>query len=173
VQAILSELPPFVEPVALFVYQTWQQAQPVLAGLERIRTVQWYGPAPDIEQLGGYALIPAFAVSEREHLEEITRYLDGCRCQGRLPAAVLVDARVKGMLGGTGKTAPWHLLAEFHPGVPVVLAGGLTSKNVGEAIRIVRPYAVDVASGVEAAPGRKDPEKMRRFIAAVRDAASR
>jgi phosphoribosylanthranilate isomerase len=53
------------------------------------------------------------------------------------------------------------------------LAGGLTHKNVGEAIRVVRPYAVDVASGVESVPGRKDPEKLRRFIASVRNAALR
>ena len=69
-----------------------------------------------------------------------------------------------GQFGGTGHTAPWQELAGFDPGVPLILAGGLTADNVAEAIRIVKPYAVDVASGVEAAPGRKDIEKMRRFI---------
>jgi phosphoribosylanthranilate isomerase len=74
------------------------------------------------------------------------------------------------MHGGTGQTAPWHLLANFDPGVPVILAGGLTPDNVAEAIRIVRPYAVDVASGVESSPGRKDPDKLRRFIENARPA---
>jgi len=74
------------------------------------------------------------------------------------------------MHGGTGQTAPWHLLAEFKPGVPLILAGGLTPENVAEAIRIVRPWGVDVASGVESAPGRKDPEKLRRFIENARAA---
>jgi phosphoribosylanthranilate isomerase len=87
---------------------------------------------------------------------------------GVTPAAILVDAHVPGQFGGTGKTAPWHLLADFKPNVPLILAGGLTPENVAEAIRIVRPYAVDVTSGVEASPGKKDADKTRRFINAVR-----
>jgi phosphoribosylanthranilate isomerase len=82
-----------------------------------------------------------------------------------------VDARVAGEYGGTGRQAPWALLADFHPPVPLILAGGLTPENVGEAIRIVRPYAVDVASGVESSPGRKDEDKMRRFIDNARQAS--
>src|SRR5439155_21130983 len=85
-------------------------------------------------------------------------------------SAVLIDADVPGQFGGTGRTAPWELLAGFDPGVPVILAGGLTAENVAEAVRVVRPYGVDVASGVESSPGRKDAEKMRRFVAAVRAA---
>jgi phosphoribosylanthranilate isomerase len=90
-----------------------------------------------------------------------------------LPAAILVDAHVPGQFGGTGKTAPWELLADFKPEVPLILAGGLTPENVAEAVRIVRPYAVDVASGVEKSPGIKDPEKMKRFIENAREAAAR
>jgi phosphoribosylanthranilate isomerase len=87
-----------------------------------------------------------------------------------LPHAVLLDGHARGQYGGTGNTAPWRLLADFDAGVPVILAGGLTAENVADAIRIVRPYAVDVASGVESAPGVKDGEKMRRFIGAARNA---
>ncbi len=116
-------------------------------------------------------VIPAFPVRDAQSLVRIVRYLKTMReLHYRLPPAVLVDAHVPGMHGGTGQTAPWQLLAGFDPGVPVILAGGLTPDNVAEAIRIVRPYAVDVASGVEIAPGRKDPEKLRRFIENARSA---
>jgi phosphoribosylanthranilate isomerase len=86
---------------------------------------------------------------------------------------VLVDAHVHDQPGGTGQTAPWALLADFRVEVPLYLAGGLTPENVGEAIRIVRPDAVDVASGVESRPGCKDPERMRRFVESAREAAAR
>jgi phosphoribosylanthranilate isomerase len=105
-------------------------------------------------------------------LEKINRYLALAGEIGQMPAAVLVDGYAAGLRGGTGRTAPWHLLSDFRPGVPLILAGGLTPDNVAEAVRIVRPYAVDVASGVESVPGRKDPQKMKRFIAAVQEAAA-
>ena len=86
---------------------------------------------------------------------------------------MLLDAHVPGEYGGTGQPAPWNLLADFRPGVPLILAGGLTPDNVGDAVRIVRPYGVDVASGIEDSPGRKNLEKMRRFIGYAREAAAR
>ena len=118
-------------------------------------------------------MITAFGVKDRASLSEVNRYLDTARSGGRAPSAVLVDAQVPGQYGGTGQVAPWHLLAEFRPPEPVILAGGLTPDNVAEAIRLVRPYAVDVAGGGESAPGRKDPEKMRRFIGNAHEAAAR
>jgi len=143
--------------------------------------------------------IPAFYVSEKEDLLEISRFLKECQRQriespgerpsdlvawmnkprqkpknpDFFPEAILVDARVPGQFGGTGKTAPWELLADFQPDVPLILAGGLTPENVAEAVRIVRPYGVDVASGVEKSPGRKDPDKMKGFIENAREAAER
>ena len=80
----------------------------------------------------------------------------------------LVDAFVPGAYGGTGELADWAAAAELAKARTVMLAGGLTPENVADAIRAVRPVGVDVASGVEAAPGRKDPDTLRRFIAAVR-----
>jgi phosphoribosylanthranilate isomerase len=71
-------------------------------------------------------------------------------------------------MGGTGHAAPWELLAGFDPGVPLILAGGLTAENVASAIAIVRPWGVDVASGVESSPGKKDRDKVLRFVKAVR-----
>ena len=64
------------------------------------------------------------------------------------------------------------MLAEFRPAIPIILAGGLTPENVGEAIRVVRPYGVDVASGVEGTVGHKDPEKVRRFLGNARELAA-
>ena len=79
----------------------------------------------------------------------------------------LLDAYVEGMPGGTGETFAWELAGEHRGRVPVILSGGLTADNVGDAIATVRPYAVDVASGTESAPGIKDPDKLRAFAAAV------
>lgn len=92
---------------------------------------------------------------------------------GQAADAVLVDATVSGQYGGTGHTVDWSQLINFEEAIgkmPLILAGGLTPENVAEAIRIVRPQAVDVASGVESAPGKKDPAKMRDFVAAAREA---
>jgi phosphoribosylanthranilate isomerase len=92
---------------------------------------------------------------------------------GFAPAAILVDAAAAGQFGGTGHTVDWRQLENCQTwlkNVPLILAGGLTPANVAEAIRIVRPQAVDVASGVESAPGKKDTAKMRDFVAAARAA---
>jgi phosphoribosylanthranilate isomerase len=84
--------------------------------------------------------------------------------------AFLLDANAPGRYGGTGHTANWDAARPLAARFPLLLAGGLTPANVADAIRAVQPWGVDVASGVEAAPGRKDTEKMRAFVAAVRAA---
>jgi phosphoribosylanthranilate isomerase len=170
---ILRELPPFVEAVGLFVNQPLRSAFEFLHPLGRVRTIQWHGDQRELSDCFPYHLIPAFPVRDAGSLLAIMRYLDTCRGLDRLPAAVLVDAHVPGQHGGTGQTAPWDLLASFQPGVPVILAGGLTPDNVAEAVRVVRPYAVDVASGVEHSPGHKDPDKVRRFIDRAKEAAAK
>ena len=104
---------------------------------------------------------------------EIARDLSACQQKGAFPTAVLVDAFSPGRYGGTGETVSWVGLADharWMGDVPLILAGGLTPENVAEAIRIVRPAAVDVASGVEASPGKKDPSKVRDFVAAAKAA---
>jgi phosphoribosylanthranilate isomerase len=170
---ILRELPVFIQPVAVFVNLRLQQAVQFVGRLAGLRTVQLHGDEHDIGSASGYRFIHAFQVEKQDDLVGITDYLDRCRPESALPAAILVDSRVVGQYGGTGRQAPWDLLAGFRLSVPLILAGGLTPENVAEAIRIVRPYAVDVASGVESAPGRKDEEKMRCFIANAREAADR
>lgn len=163
---LLAEWPPFVEAVGVFVSRPAAEARHWLAGLGPISTIQMHAGQPErVPQ--PYRLIPAFAVRTRDDLANIEAHIAQAR-----PAAVLVDGHAPGLHGGTGQTAPWELLADWRPGVPVILAGGLTPDNVAEAVRRVRPYAVDVASGVELSPGVKCPDKVRAFIEAARGAAA-
>jgi phosphoribosylanthranilate isomerase len=106
-------------------------------------------------------------------ISAIGRDLESCRRANRTPDAVLIDAAAPGQYGGTGTTVSWNGLADYRRwlhNVPLILAGGLTPENVAEAIRTVRPHGVDVASGVESSPGKKDPAKVRDFVAAAREA---
>jgi phosphoribosylanthranilate isomerase len=82
----------------------------------------------------------------------------------------LLDSRVPGRPGGTGETFEWELARSHRGSAPVILSGGLNADNVADAIAVVRPFAVDVASGVERSPGRKDPLKLEAFAAAVQQA---
>jgi phosphoribosylanthranilate isomerase len=86
--------------------------------------------------------------------------------------AFLIDASVRGLYGGSGVVADWDGAVEFARKFPLLLAGGLTPENVTEAIRYVRPWGVDVASGVESAPGKKDPGRMKAFVQAARSATT-
>jgi len=118
------------------------------------------------------ACVKAFRLGS-DGLDPLAEYLERSRQLECVPDMVLVDAAQGGQYGGTGRIADWsqaarYPLAPWHP--PLVLAGGLTAENVAEAIQAVRPYAVDTASGVESSPGRKDPELVKRFVAAARAA---
>ncbi|HYT92520.1 MAG TPA: phosphoribosylanthranilate isomerase [Gemmataceae bacterium] len=172
-EVIVRVLPPFVEPVALFVNEPLETAFAAARQLGRVRTVQWHGEQPEVCTDPNFRFIPAFQVRDADDLARVRHYLALCEQVGHPPAAVLIDGQVSGRYGGTGQLAPWKLLAEFRPEVPLILAGGLTPENVAEAVRLVRPYGVDVASGVEETPRRKDPEKILRFIDAAREAAAR
>jgi phosphoribosylanthranilate isomerase len=165
-QPIIRALPPLMTAVGVFVAIPMRQCCAVAYQLG-LRAVQWYGDSFP------FGLISSFRVKDRKSLSEIKTYLEMCRSFGSLPSAILVDAYVDGVMGGTGHKAPWDLLAEFKPGVPMILAGGLTPENVADAIRIVMPAAIDVASGVESRPGRKDPYKVQAFIDNARNAAAR
>ncbi len=120
---------------------------------------------------GGWKVIPAFGVGRQADLDEMVIEILLWQCH--VITAILIDAKVSGQHGGTGQPVPWHLLADWQMPYPLILAGGLKPDNVAEAIRIVRPYGVDVASGVESAPGVKDAEKMKRFIGNAREAAAK
>lgn len=174
-QEILSPLPPAVEAVGVFVNRTLAEIGETVRPLSRIATLQWHGDKSRREprMARPFRLIQAFAVRDDCGLREVTDFLEVCREMNQLPDAVLLDAQAPGLYGGTGTTAPWHLLADFRPGVSLILAGGLTPDNVAEAIQIVKPDGVDVASGVERGPGVKDVEKLRRFLGNAREAAAR
>ncbi|MCS6864219.1 MAG: phosphoribosylanthranilate isomerase [Gemmataceae bacterium] len=164
--AIIRELPPFTATVGVFVRTPVRQVC-ALAYQLGLRAVQTYDSLP-AEDTFPFAHIPAFRVRDSADLEAIRHFVAHAAEANRRPAAILVDSRVEGQYGGTGHKAPWELLRGFAVGVPLILAGGLTPENVAEAIAIVRPWGVDVASGVEQAPGIKDRALVTRFIANVR-----
>lgn len=168
-QPVLRALPPLMAGVGVFVGLPFRQVT-ALAYQLGLRGIQYHGENRELADAFPFHLIAAFRVRDRTSLHTIETYLEMCRSFGQLPSAILVDSYVEGAYGGTGVTAPWDVLADFRPGVPIILAGGLTPENVGEAIRRVRPDAVDVAGGVEAEPGIKDHDKIRRFVDAVRTA---
>ncbi|MCA9021538.1 MAG: phosphoribosylanthranilate isomerase [Planctomycetaceae bacterium] len=111
-------------------------------------------------------LIRAFRVRETD-LSSITAYLSECDRCGKRPDYLLIDAYSPEAFGGTGKVAPWAVIQnhyQFDTWPPLILAGGLTAKNVAEAIQAVQPYGVDTASGVETAPGIKNKELVASFV---------
>lgn len=116
---------------------------------------------------------PLIIRAHRGSPDSLATYLLQCNAAGGLPHAILLDAHAPGAYGGTGQTLDWASIPaqrEKLLGLPLILAGGLTPDNVAEAIRLARPDAVDVASGVESSPGKKDPAKVRDFIAAAKSA---
>jgi len=128
-------------------------------------TVQVHGEfeAEEAEKLreGGLRVVRAIQVGSRHDLKPVGSY----------PAdAFLLDTKAEGVHGGTGKTFDWSLAREARERARIVLAGGLGPDNVAEAIREVRPWAVDASSRLEASPGVKDPALVKRFIEAVREA---
>jgi len=169
---IVRAIPPFMSSVGVFVDTPMRQMAAIAYQLG-LRGIQHHGKNHPIEDSFPFSHIVAFRVRDRDSLAEIEDYLKRCHAAGHLPGAILIDAFVEGLEGGTGQTAPWELLADFQPGVPMILAGGLTPENVAEAIHVVRPNAIDVASGVESSPGKKDPAKVLEFVERAREAAAR
>jgi phosphoribosylanthranilate isomerase len=164
---LVRALPPFASVVGVFVGTPLRQVCAIAYQLG-LRGVQTYEDDPPAEDTFPFAHVPAFRVKDAAALDRVRRFVEVATRLGRRPSAVLIDSHVEGQMGGTGHAAPWELLRGFDPGAPVILAGGLTPENVAEAVALVRPWGVDVASGVEGAPGRKDPDKVARFIRAAR-----
>lgn len=147
--------------VGVFVNQEIELVQKITRILA-LDAVQLHGEeAPEyVHKLGASFVIKALRVGSGFAVSAASDY----QC-----AAILLDSWSATSPGGTGETLPWPVAAALRPHVRrLMLAGGLTGENVGEAIQIVQPFAVDVCSGVEDWPGRKDRAKLRRFVEAVR-----
>lgn len=161
-QAIIAKLPPFVTVVGLFVNEDPLNVRAIAdhCGLD---IIQYHGDeSPDIVNMAPRRSIRALRVKENETLNSIDNY----------PACgLLLDAWVSGTFGGTGVRCNWEIAAEIANKRAVILAGGLTPENVAQAIKTVHPYGVDVSSGVEEIPGRKDRKKVADFIRAAQIAA--
>jgi phosphoribosylanthranilate isomerase len=160
---IVRQLPPFLTAVGVFADETDDMHVAAVACEASVSAVQLHGPRfpQSFRALESFRLIRAVAVREGFKLEELS---------GVEASAFLLDTFDPALPGGTGKTFDWGLAREAKRYGPIILAGGLTPENVGQAIREVRPFAVDVASGVESAPGIKDPAKLRAFFEAVAEA---
>jgi len=161
-QIILS-LPPLVTPVGVFV----NEEQAIVRNLMDdcgLAFAQLHGneSAPFCQELGR-PVIKALRVKDRSTFLALAEFRGRAGVRG-----FILDAFSDHAYGGTGQVIDWQLAAEVANAANIFLAGGLTSDNVENAIRAVQPYGVDVSSGVERAPGKKDHEKVRAFIRAVR-----
>jgi phosphoribosylanthranilate isomerase len=158
---IIRQLPPFVAKVGVFVNAAEENVRRAI-GESGIDTLQFHGDETP-EFCRGFLPLKIYKAFRMENLESLLA-LPGYRTD-----AWLLDSFVEGKRGGTGAQFNWDLAVESKKfGRPIILAGGLTPENVAEAVRKVQPFAVDVSSGVESAPGKKDHAKVRRFIAAAK-----
>jgi phosphoribosylanthranilate isomerase len=157
---IIDQLPPFVMSVGVFVDEEAAVVQDwaAQAGLDWI---QVHGQeSPDYCRSLGRRVIKGFRIKDESFLRDLEPF------QGAVQA-FLLDTYKKGQVGGTGETFDWRLAREAKRYGQIILAGGLTPDNVAQAIKVAQSQAVDTASGTEAAPGKKDPEKLRAFFSAV------
>jgi len=154
-QLIVRALPPFVQAVGLFVNVEVDVVN-ATADLCRLDIVQLHGDeSPEFCGLVARRVIKAFRVKDATSLDSMRNYR---------VAGYLLDAWSPKDYGGTGTTFNWEVAKIAEKFGPIILAGGLTPHNVRNAVKAVAPYGVDVSSGVESAPGKKDPEKVREFI---------
>lgn len=164
--ALTRDLPPFIARVGVCL----QPLQISPAQTEDLTTIQFYEGDGAVAAQTARELVRVFRLTDISSIDQIDSYLRLGRA-----SALHLDTYHAEKLGGSGETFNWELAVEVKRrfGLPIILAGGLTADNVEEAILRVRPYAVDVSSGVEAAPGRKDHTELRRFARAVRRADAR
>ena len=159
VEGISPFLPPFVSLVGVFVDQPVEEVKDIMSRC-RLDLAQLHGDESPAECMAiGRRVIKAFQVSEPEDLAAIAAY------QG-LVSAMLLDTKIADLKGGTGQTFDWGLaISAKENDIPLILAGGINSDNIKKAVKMVNPYALDISSGVESEPGKKDYNKMQDIIA--------
>jgi phosphoribosylanthranilate isomerase len=167
VKSIVASLPPFILPVGVFVNEELKVVRDIMDSCG-LALAQLHGneSAGYCETLGR-PVIKAIGLKDRASLLALAEYKGRAQVRG-----FLLDAFAPDTYGGTGRATDWTIAAELAKSLTVILAGGLTPDNVASAVAAVKPYAVDVSSGVEAAPGRKDPEKIRAFVRAAKLASA-
>jgi phosphoribosylanthranilate isomerase len=159
---IISQLPPFVMPVAIFVNEREEKIRDIQF-TTGIKVLQFHGDErPDFCDRFATRVIKAFQVKDKESIKHMAHYH---------VSALLLDSYKEGVRGGTGTTFDWHLAVVAKTFGRIILAGGLTPENVTEAVKLVQPYGVDVAGGVEKGKGIKDHAKIKKFITEVRRAS--
>ncbi|MBM2846513.1 MAG: trpF [Bacteroidetes bacterium] len=156
---IIRELPPFVTPVGVFVNHRREEVLRMVKE-SGVRALQFHGEESP-EDIAGYLLpvYKAFRISDGFQPSTLSAYPTN---------AYLLDTLVNGRYAWTGKPFNWEIAAEAARYGRIILSGGLTPENVREAVRVARPYAVDVSSGVEVSPGKKDSRKIRQLFAALK-----
>ena len=159
-QTLTRSVPAFVTRVGLFVNEEAETVQRIFE-IARLNLIQYHGEeSPEFCDAVGIPYIKAFRMRKGMDLRtEMDRYPNA--------SGFLLDAYVKGQPGGTGEGFDWELIPQSH--APIILAGGLTPDNAKDAIDQVAPWALDVSGGIETKPGRKDPDKMARFMNACRN----
>ena len=159
---IVEQLPPYIVKVGVFVDAAEEEVLRAIAACS-LNVLQFHGNEPPQYCLQfGLMSVKAFRIKGAASLQDLERYPTD---------AWLLDSYVADKAGGTGERFNWDLACQAKAlGKPIFLAGGLTPENVAEAVRQVQPYAVDVSSGVEASPGKKDLGKVRAFIEAAKQA---
>lgn len=165
-RSIINKIGRGVTTVGIFVHGSIDDicaiAQDSMVDVVQLHGDETSEQAERVSTLSGLNVIKAFRLSENVDTSRIAEYaVEG----------ILLDGFSSRAYGGTGEIADWARAAKIAAARPnIYLAGGLTPANVAEAIRIVRPFAVDVASGVESSPGKKDPQKVEAFIRAAKEA---
>jgi phosphoribosylanthranilate isomerase len=163
---LADALPPFVTTVGVFVDQPFHYVANVAERL-RLGAVQLHGQEPPASYAGSpVRIIKSVAVADGLDAEQVVMAIPS-------DVTVLLDAHDPIKRGGTGRTIDWSRASAIARQRPIVLSGGLDADNVRDALRIVRPSAIDVSSGVERAPGVKDPDRLRALFVALRAAAER
>lgn len=153
---IISKLPPWISTVGVFVNEKPERIMRI-AGFAGLDMVQLHGEeSPEYCAELGLKIIKAVKVKDKNNLKKIDDYN---------VSGIILDTYDPKLMGGTGKSFNWNLAVSAKKfGKPVILSGGLTPDNVSDAIKKVKPYGVDVSTGIEFSPGKKDFKKMKKFI---------